>query len=160
LDLDFKIKNKMIGSFILIGFLVLVSIYFQNYFSKFQGEYYLSLKKPSYQPPPITFGVVWTLLYIILWLTVSITYNKDKSILIPFVLLLVLFVLWTYLFFNVKNLWVSAIVLVITFIVACYVWKKILNVNKQPIVGSSFFLLVAWLFFASILNINTAILNQ
>jgi benzodiazapine receptor len=149
----------MIGSLILIGVLVLISIYLQNYFSNFQGDYYLSLKKPAYQPPPITFGVVWTLLYVITWLTVSVSYAKDRSILMPFILLLVLFVLWTYLFFNVKNLWISAIVLVITFIVACYLWKKILNVNKQPIVGASFFLLVAWLFFASILNINTAILN-
>lgn len=149
----------MIGAFILIGFLVLVSIYLQNYFSNFQGEYYLSLKKPSYQPPPITFGVVWTLLYIIIWLTLSLTYAKDKTILMPTILLLALFVLWTYLFFNIKNLWVSAIVLVITLIVAAYLWKRVMAVNKQPIVGASFFLLVAWLFLASILNINTAILN-
>jgi benzodiazapine receptor len=150
----------MIGALILIGILVLVSIYLQNYFSKFQGEYYLSLKKPGYQPPPITFGVVWTLLYIIIWLTLSVTYNKDKTILMPTILLLALFVLWTYLFFNVKNLWVSAVVLVITLVVALYLWKRIMAVNKQPVVGASFFLLVAWLFFASILNINTAILNK
>jgi benzodiazapine receptor len=149
----------MIGSLILIGVLLLVSIYLQNYFSKFQDEYYLSLKKPSYQPPAITFSVVWTLLYIIIWLTISVTYAKDKSILMPYILLLGLFVLWTYLYFNVKNLWVSASVLVLTFFVACYLFKKILNINKQPIVGASFFLLVAWLFLASILNINSAILN-
>ncbi len=149
----------MIGALILFGILVLVSIYFQNSFSNFQGDYYRSLKKPSYQPPPITFGVVWTLLYIIIWLTLSVTYAKDRSILLPGIILLILLALWSFVFFQIKNLWLSSVVLLITLVVASYVWKKIMKVNKQPIVGASFFLLVAWLFFATILNVNTAIIN-
>jgi benzodiazapine receptor len=149
----------MIGSLIIIGVLVLISIFLTNYFSDFQSPYYKSLKIPPYQPPPITFMVVWTLLYIILWLTVSVTYNKDKSILLPFIILLGLLVLWTIMFFQVKNLWLSALVLAVTIVVAGIVWKKILNVNKQPIVGASFFLFIAWISFATLLNVNTAIIN-
>jgi benzodiazapine receptor len=149
----------MFGSLVIIGLLVLLSIFATTYFSDFGSSWYKSLNQPSYQPPPITFSVVWTLLYIIIWLTLAVTYPRDKTILPLFVLLLILLVAWAYVFFQLKSLWGAAIVLLITLGLALMIWKKILNANSNPIVAASFFLFIAWIFFASILNINTAILN-
>ena len=150
---------KMFGILIMIGLLVLLSIFSTTYFSDFGSSWYKSLNKPSYQPPPITFSVVWTLLYIIIWLSVAVTYPRDKSILPLFLLLLILLVAWAYVYFRLKSLWGSSIVLLITLGVALMIWKKILNANTNQIVAASFFLFIAWIFFATILNINTAIIN-
>jgi tryptophan-rich sensory protein len=150
---------KMFGSLLGIGLLVLLSIFATTYFSNFGSAWYKSLTQPSYQPPPITFSVVWTLLYIIIWLTVAVTYPRDKSILPLFILLLILLVAWAYVFFQIKSLWGAAIVLLITLGVSLMIWKKILNANQNQIVAASFFLFIAWIFFASILNINTALIN-
>ena len=149
----------MFGSLVIIGLLVLLSIFATTYFSDFRSSWYKSLNQPSYQPPPITFSVAWTLLYIIIWLTVAVTYPRDKTILPLFILLMILLVAWAYVFFQLKSLWGATIVLLITLGLALMIWKKILNANNNPIVAASFFLFVAWIFFASILNINTAILN-
>jgi benzodiazapine receptor len=149
----------MFGSLVIIGLLVLLSIFATTYFSDFGSSWYKSLNQPSYQPPPITFSVVWTLLYIIIWLTVAVTYPRDKTILPLFILLMILLVAWAYVFFQLKSLWGAAVVLLITLGLALMIWKKILNANNNPIVAASFFLFIAWIFFASIININTAIIN-
>jgi tryptophan-rich sensory protein len=72
---------------------------------------------------------------------------------------MILLVAWAYVFFQLKSLWGAAVVLLITLGLALMIWKKILNANNNPIVAASFFLFIAWIFFASIININTAIIN-
>jgi benzodiazapine receptor len=149
----------MIGSLVFIGLLVILSIFLTNYFSDFKSEWYKSLETPSFQPPPVAFSVIWTFLYIIIWLTISITYSKDRTILFPFLILLTLLVLWAFVYFKLQSLWGASIVLLITLVVSFIVWKKMLNVNQNSIVPSSFFLFIAWIFVATTLNITSAIKN-
>lgn len=149
----------MLGSLLLIGLVVLLSIFLTTYFSDFQSSWYKSLNKPSFQPPSIAFSVIWTFLYIIIWLSIGVTYPKDKSILPYFILLMILLVLWAYVFFKLHNLWGASIVLIATLILSFFIFRKILNANQNQIVAASFFLFIAWIFVATTLNITTAVIN-
>lgn len=150
----------MITSFLLVGLLLLISIYLTSYLTNFQSTWYQSLKMPNYQPPPIVFSIVWTILYLILWIVISLTYPKDPSILTYYILLLILLVTWAYVYFGLQSLWGASIVLLITLLVSGILLKKIIQVSPNLILPSFFLLFVSWIFFASILNINSAILNS
>ena len=149
----------MLTSFLLVGGLLVLSIFLTTYFTNFTTGWYKTLQQPSYQPPPITFSVVWTILYLMLWIVISFTYPRDPSILKFYIILLALFVLWAYVYFELQSIWGSSFVLLLSLLVSGILMKKIVRVSDNLIAPSAFFLLVAWLFFASILNINAAILN-
>jgi tryptophan-rich sensory protein len=149
----------MLTSFLLVGGLLVLSIFLTTYFTNFTTGWYKTLRQPSYQPPPITFSVVWTILYLMLWIVISFTYPRDPSILKFYIILLALFVLWAYVYFELQSLWGSSFVLLLSLLVSGILMKKIVRVSDNLIAPSAFFLLVAWLFFASILNINATILN-
>jgi benzodiazapine receptor len=149
----------MVWNYILVGIILLISIFLTNYFSKFQGTFYKALKLPPYQPPPITFSVVWTILYIILWLTVSASYPKDPSILSYFILLNILLVGWTYVYFNLQSLWGAFFILLLTLIVGSVILKKMFALKQSQWIPISFSLFLIWILFASLLNLQSAIIN-
>jgi len=155
----------MYWNFVIVALILAISIYLTSYFMDFgtsssnQNNWYRSLKMPSFQPPPIVFSVIWTILYIILWYTVSVSYPKDQSILYYFILLSILLVLWSFVFFRLKNLWGATLVLIITFFVAWIIWSKIVKVSKTQTNSTLFLLFNTWILIAALLNINIAINN-
>lgn len=149
----------MFWNFVIVALILVVSIYLTSYFMDFNNSWYRSLKMPSFQPPPYAFSIIWTILYIILWYTVSVTYPRDKSILYYFILLCILLVLWSFVFFKLENLWGATIVLIITFFVSWIIWKKIVRVSQTQTNSTLFLLFITWILIATTLNINIAINN-
>lgn len=150
----------MFWNWIIVAAIILISNFVSSYFMDFQTKWYNSLVKPSYQPPPIAFGIVWSILYLILWYSISVSYPKDRSILYYFILLSILFVVWAFVLFRLQSLGGAAFVLVITLIVSLILWKKIIAVSNNQIVPSLFLLFVTWIFIASTLSINLAVINS
>lgn len=69
------------------------------------GEWYLSLEKPSYQPPAWLFSPVWTTLYILMGISLYLVWKKsassDRNLSIGFFIAqLVLNFLWSFIFFK------------------------------------------------------------
>ena len=70
-------------------------------------EWYAALNKPSFSPPNWLFGPVWTILYILLGVSLFLIWNLDASkarnlAILFFVIQLVLNFCWSFIFFYFK----------------------------------------------------------
>ncbi|MFA5098800.1 MAG: TspO/MBR family protein [Candidatus Paceibacterota bacterium] len=127
------------------------------------SSWYQELIKPSFNPPGWIFGPVWTLLYIFMGLALYLVWqseieNKKKKIAISvFAAQLALNVLWSVLFFGLKNpFWAFAeIVLLWVLILANLIlfWK----IKKSA--GWLLLPYLFWVSFASVLNFSIWQLN-
>lgn len=71
-------------------------------------EFYLSLNRPSWAPPPSLFGPVWSVLYLLMaigaWVVVRVEgWERAKPALLLYVAQLVANALWTWLFFQWRS---------------------------------------------------------
>ena len=124
--------------------------------------WYLYLNKPIFNPPNWIFGPVWTMLYLLmgvsLFLLLEKQLKKQKNFLVAlFSIQLFLNFLWSVVFFgwhfpvwalvDIMLLWLSIALLIVDF------WKF----SKQASLMLIPYLL--WVSFASILNLSIVILN-
>ncbi|MEE1280215.1 MAG: TspO/MBR family protein [Oscillospiraceae bacterium] len=121
---------------------------------------YDALTKPPLSPPPFLFGIVWSILYILMavsiTLVVSKSNNTETASKLYYAQLLVNFI-WPILFFNLGLLTFSFIwiLLLIALVVAMIVsfWRI------SPLAAVLQIPYLIWLLFAAYLNLGFAILN-
>ncbi len=124
--------------------------------------WYAGLNKPFFSPPNFVFGPVWTTLYFLmalaLFLVLEQKLKKDRQkIIFLFSLQLFLNFIWSFIFFGAQNpalafvniiaLWASIAILIYKF------WQhsKVASLLLTPY--------LAWVSFASVLNLFIIILN-
>ncbi len=117
--------------------------------------------KPSFTPPAIVFPIAWVILYTLMGIStylISENNSKDKTkSLVLYSIQLILNVLWTFFFFNLKwflfsfILVVLILILVILMIVEFYKIKPLAAYLQIPY--------ILWLIFAAILSYNVFLLN-
>jgi len=127
--------------------------------------WYASLVKPFFSPPNWLFAPVWTLLFLMMGVSVYLLLeNKDKKLelkrkiaLTFFVIQFVFNILWSYLFFGLRNplLGLIGIVILWIFIFATIFYSY--KVDKRAAWLLVPYLL--WVTFASVLNFAILILN-
>jgi tryptophan-rich sensory protein len=128
------------------------------------STWYAALNKPFFSPPNWLFGPVWTILYILMGVSIAIIWSKGlkskkvRDAVCLFGVQLLLNAIWTPIFFGAKNLFISLIVIGLMWI---FILKTILafgEINKT----ASFLLYpyIAWVSFASILNFSVWLLNK
>jgi len=144
----------------MIVFTFVVGSFFSFFIPNSRG-FYSSLEKPPLSPPGILFPIVWSVLYILMGISLYIVseyeYRKEENYLI-YIIQLVVNSLWTLLFFGfnlplLSFLWILLlIVLVIVMIISFYKtnkWAGILNIPY-----------LLWLMFAAYLNFGIYLLNR
>ena len=120
--------------------------------------WYLSLNKPFFNPPSWLFGPVWTILYILIGVSLYLVWGKKKLDLKWFWIQLGLNTFWSIIFFGLKSP-------LFAFILIIFLWMSIfLTIREfQKTNKVSAYLLypyLVWVSFASILNLAIVILNR
>ena len=131
--------------------------------------WHAALIKPDFSPPNWLFGPVWTILYLLMGLAVYLIWikvdlkqfnwkNWKKFIaLFFFKIQLILNVLWSYLFFGLKNPFYGLIEIVLLWI---FILATIISFYREN--KTAAYLLIPyliWVSFAAFLNYNIWLLN-
>ena len=124
--------------------------------------WYNSLKKSNLTPPSYIFGIVWPILYILIFLSFIVRFDKKKNMndlgLLFFVLQMVCNLIWSRLFFTYQKLRWALFDLILTII---FTGLTIYYFNKKSKL-SAYLLMpyMIWICFALYLNIYIVINNK
>ncbi|MBC7616584.1 MAG: tryptophan-rich sensory protein [Pedobacter sp.] len=125
--------------------------------------WYITLNKPSFNPPNGIFGPVWTTLYILMGISSYLIWQKRKVIMgyhlafFTYILQLILNLMWSFLFFYQRQIGLALVeigVLLITIITTAFLFYRI---DKRA--GLLFIPYIIWVSFASYLTYSIYILN-
>ena len=124
--------------------------------------WYVTLHKPSFNPPPWIFGPVWTLLYMLMGISLFLIWVSKKSkaktsALTYFYIQLFLNSLWSILFFGYKLPLLSFIEVIAMWIMILFSIISFAKINKTA--AYLLYPYLAWVTFASILNLSIVLLN-
>lgn len=124
------------------------------------GDWYPLLVKPSFNPPNWVFAPVWTALYVLIALSLYITWTTKKKnwfALSCFTLNLILNFLWSVFFFGLHDVRLAFFVIIALWISIIVMIVKFMWVDMR----ASFLLIpyLVWVSFALLLNYSIMILN-
>lgn len=126
--------------------------------------WYTTLQKPVFSPPNWIFGPVWTLLYLMMGISLYTFWNKKtptnekRQGFSLFFVQLTLNVLWSILFFGLKSP-IAALIGIIFLWFAIYLTiRKFLEASK--LAGWLLIPYLVWVSFATILNLAIVFLNR
>ncbi len=125
--------------------------------------WYLTLNKPSFNPPNYLFAPVWTVLYIMMGIAAGIVWSKGfyhvwvKTALYHFGFQLLFNALWSIVFFGFRNpFWALLVILaLLVFILLTIKWFAVISKTAA-------YLLIPyllWVCFATVLNYKIWELN-
>ena len=123
--------------------------------------WYRTLKKPPFVPPDYVFGIVWTILYLMIAISfwnVWIKNNKHKkTAYIYFFLQLFFNLAWPFCFFYLQNILLGFIDIILLDIFIVFTLVRFAKIS----VFSTIMLIpyTLWVFFATYLNLGYLLLN-
>ncbi len=127
------------------------------------SSWYQSLDKPWFQPPAWLFGPAWTLLYTLIGVSIARIWhnnskpNLKKGAIIIFVMQFVLNLMWTPVFFGVKNPSLAMFIIIVLWFAILITIKRFKTIDRL----SAYLLIpyLLWVSFATILNGSIVYLN-
>ncbi|HPD74135.1 MAG TPA: tryptophan-rich sensory protein [Patescibacteria group bacterium] len=156
-------KNKKILTY--IGFILvcqMAGIIGSLFTAPAVKGWYTTINKSPLNPPSWVFAPVWTTLFIMMGVAVSIIWLSGKNetrskALKVFFLQLFLNTLWSIIFFGLKNPPLAFIEIVVLWFAILYTIILFRKIDKK----ASYLLIpyILWVSFASVLNLSIAILN-
>lgn len=125
--------------------------------------WYATLQKPSFNPPNWVFAPVWTLLFLLMGISLYLIWDKGlenkraKVAIVIFAIQLVLNILWSFLFFGLQSLlyaFIEIIILWLAILLTIISFYKIFKIAAYLLLPY-----ILWVSFASVLNFSILILN-
>jgi tryptophan-rich sensory protein len=117
--------------------------------------WFAGLVKPSLFPPPATFGIVWTILYVMMGFALSLVVTARgaggrNAAIIVFLLQLALNLAWTPLFFGAHQ--ITGALILLGAIDLAVLLTVVLFWRVRPSAGMLLVPYLAWVLFATVLN--------
>ncbi|HEX8315479.1 MAG TPA: TspO/MBR family protein [Flavisolibacter sp.] len=125
--------------------------------------WYQTIEKPSWQPPNWVFGPVWTMLYILMGISLFLVWksnapaNKKRAAVILWIVQLVFNFFWSYIFFRQHQIdWALAEIIVLWFFILLTIFSfaRISRLAAWLLVPY-----ISWVSFAGILTYTIYQLN-
>ncbi|MBE6161221.1 MAG: tryptophan-rich sensory protein [Firmicutes bacterium] len=116
-----------------------------------------NLIKPALFPPKLLFPIVWSILYLLMSISVYLSTKNDNEIYIIYFIQLIVNSIWSPLFFGLKWYFLSFLWLLLLLILATIMVKKMKEKNMV-----AYYLqipYIIWIIFAGYLNLFVYILN-
>ena len=119
-------------------------------------NWYVTLNKPFFSPPNWVFAPIWTILYILMGISLYLVWRKGK---VPsiFWIQFILNAFWSIIFFGMKNPTLALVDIVALWISIVLTIKSFYKINK--LAGNLLLPYLTWVTFASILNLSIVLLN-
>ena len=140
--------------FILLLFLTFAIALFPTLFIEFNTDY---LIKPMFFPPDILFPIVWSVLYLLMTISLYLTTKKDDDLYKIYFAQLLVNALWSPLFFELKYYFIALLWLILLIVLVIVMIYKMMFKNKVAAYLQIPYLI--WLLFATYLNLSIYLLN-
>ena len=127
-------------------------------------NWYSQIIKPSWSPPSWLFGLVWTLLYILIAVSFGkvflMAWKKEIALLValPFILNLVFNLSFTPLQFGLKNNLLAAIDILL--VLGTLIWAMVAIYPHARWIAYIQILYLLWVSFATVLQLTITYLNR
>ncbi len=127
------------------------------------ASWYAHLKKPSWAPPAWLFGPVWSILYIIIFISFGMIYYYSFTgqlpliLILPFTLNLIFNFLFTPIQFGMKNNYLAAIDILL--VLVTLIWALSSIFTYLPWVTFINIPYLLWVLFATVLQLNITGMN-
>ncbi len=122
------------------------------------GAWYASLVKPFWTPPNLVFPIAWTVLYLMIAVAGVLLFEGSVRILKQlWVLQLALNGFWSWLFFGQH--WVLLGMLDMVLLLVTIAWLAVLAFSRNLVAAWLLVPYLAWVAYASTLNLGIYILN-
>jgi tryptophan-rich sensory protein len=153
------LKKKLFDTILISVLVTLLTAGIAMLFVDTKSLWYVSLVKPSFQPPPWVFGAVWGILYVIYGVALTIAQLKNVSPKVYglFLLQSVLNIGWCLFYFTLHMLY-SGLAIIVAYITVTYLTAR----QMYPYSKLGAFLFIPqgiWLMIALALNYVTILLN-
>lgn len=143
---------------------ILITIFIGSFFTLFITNsfgIYQDINRPILSPPSIVFPIVWTILYILMGISLylvseSKNYDKDKSYLI-YIVQLFINSIWPLFFFKFRYFFISFLIILLLIYLVIKMISEFYKHNKVAAYLQIPYLL--WLLFAAYLNLAIFLLN-
>ncbi len=126
--------------------------------------WYQQLIKPSWAPPSWLFGPVWSVLYVLIFVSFGTVFYKvfnkqlPTAILIPFVLNLIFNLSFTYFQFGLKNNYLAAADILL--VLGTLIWAMVAIYPQIKWVALINIPYLLWVCFATVLQLTVTFLNR
>ncbi|WP_316815799.1 TspO/MBR family protein [Pedobacter nyackensis] len=125
--------------------------------------WYITLAKPSFNPPNSIFAPVWTTLYIIIGIAAYLVWQKRHTIkqlprtIAIYLIQLILNLMWSFIFFYTRQIGVALFEII--FLLLVVIINAIMFYKIDKTAGLLFIPYILWVSFATVLTYNIFILN-